>query len=172
MSTPEQPPKSSDPAPKPGKRRRAAKVLASGALSVRLPAELASEVEQAAQKAGMTPSDYTRLALRSAVDRGSAAVELREIEQRQAAQFEKMARRMNQLHQVQQFHLAVTDLFIRQMDALLPDYPDDASRTAGAAHGKRRYEALIRAVPGALSSGLAAKVKAALSETEGEGDGE
>lgn len=133
--------------------------MAVGLPPIRLPDDLGQATRQAAEAAGMTVSDYTRWALRQAVEKQGASVELAAIEGRMAASLRGLHTRVGQMQQAQQIQMAFVDLFIRQVLVLLPDFPDDASRSSGAIKGRLRYEALEKKLPKALDTGLAAKLK-------------
>ncbi len=133
-------------------------------LTVRLPVDLAEAAAEAAKEAGMALSDYHRFALRQAVDRQSAAVEMAAVEERMAAQLTRLHRRFGQLHQAQQFQFAVLDQFMKMALTLEPDFADEASRAAARATGRTRYKALMDSVPGALDSPLSKAFEAFIAE--------
>jgi hypothetical protein len=130
--------------------------------ALRMPEDLIKAVEDGANAAGMSNSDFHRWALRSALERQAGDSQLAGAEERLAAELGKQARKLAMLRSEVQMMIGVMDTFVKFYLTYTPDMPDGDARTAARALGHRRYSDFMRAVPEAMSGPLASALQKAV----------
>lgn len=132
--------------------------------ALRMPEDLIKAVEDGANAAGMSNSDFHRWALRSALERQAGDSHIAGAEERLAAELGKQARKLALLRSEVQMLIGVMDTFMKFYLTYTPDMPDGEARTAARALGHRRYRDFMRAVPEAMSGPLASALQQALRD--------
>jgi Arc/MetJ-type ribon-helix-helix transcriptional regulator len=126
--------------------------------TVRLPEELAQQVQRAAKERGFSsPRGFIREALRKELQ-GSAG-NTADIERRVVASLDRLVSELRRLGTAQQAQFALTDALAKAFFVCVPEPPREAVEHARS-RAMVRYEKFIQSVAGAMTGGA----RAALTE--------